>query len=214
MVSPNVTLGVLDSATSSTSVNVQADGVLSPAGSGDTAALSTGNLTAAAGGVFQWNLTDLFNYDSLNVTGSVDITNANLLLYASGGSINLGDTFTILQNDGSDAIAGQFVGGTTIYAADDPRYAFTVNYTGGDGNDIVITMSAYNVGTILDVVPGFVNYASASGANNNLSLTKSAGIFTLTDTGTSITLTFCAIASGLDAQRWEHNCHGTFERHR
>ncbi|MCX7702146.1 MAG: MSCRAMM family adhesin SdrC, partial [Gemmataceae bacterium] len=53
----------------------------------------------------------------------------------------VGDQFTIILNNGSREVEGHFIGladpNAIIWAGD---YAFTISYTGGDGNDVVLTM--------------------------------------------------------------------------
>src|SRR5207248_2578113 len=55
---------------------------------------------------------DLFGlgYDQLNVTGAVNLGNANLSLNAFGLAPTNGTIFTIINNDGTDPIAGTFAG--------------------------------------------------------------------------------------------------------
>ncbi|MDQ3041219.1 MAG: VCBS repeat-containing protein, partial [Acidobacteriota bacterium] len=80
-------------------------------------------------------------YDQLNVTGTVTLNNARLVPLPFGAfRPAIGDSFTIIRNDGTDAINGTFLntpqnavfGGAL-------NTAFRINYQGGDGNDVVIT---------------------------------------------------------------------------
>jgi hypothetical protein len=78
----------------------------------------------------------------LTVAGSVDLTGVDLVF--SGAYVPvLGNTFTIVDNDGADAIIGTFNGlpeggaipnflGSGLYAV--------ITYTGGDGNDVTLTV--------------------------------------------------------------------------
>jgi len=83
-------------------------------------------------------------YDQLNVTGAVNLSNARLgPLPWNGFRPAIGDTFTILRNDGTDPIVGTFLNapeGATF--AGPLNTAFRITYTGGDGNDVVITRVA------------------------------------------------------------------------
>ena len=83
-------------------------------------------------------------HDQLNVTGSVNLANARLGPLAwNGFRPAIGDSFTILKNDGSDPIIGTFLNspeGATF--AGPLNTAFRISYTGGDGNDVVITRVA------------------------------------------------------------------------
>ena len=63
----------------------------------------------------------------------------------SGFHPSVGDSFTILANDGSDEIGGTFAGlaqGATFLTGGD---RFQISYTGGDGNDIVLTAIAATI---------------------------------------------------------------------
>lgn len=81
----------------------------------------------------------------LAVTGAVALGGATLsvqLLAKPAPS----QSFTIVENDGSDAVAGTFNGlaqGATFIANNN---TFTISYTGGDGNDVVITASGTPAG--------------------------------------------------------------------
>jgi len=85
-------------------------------------------------------------YDQLNVIGEVNLNNARLEVFplSNFGFGNfraaIGDTFVIIDNDGTDAINGTFLNapeGAVFGAAFNTAYRIT--YRGGDGNDVVIT---------------------------------------------------------------------------
>ncbi|MBK8924285.1 MAG: hypothetical protein IPM81_22800 [Saprospirales bacterium] len=42
----------------------------------------------------------------------------------------------MIANDGADPVSGQFAQGATISSG---GYVFSINYAGGDGNDVVLT---------------------------------------------------------------------------
>lgn len=108
-----------------------------PAGGARTASV---NLTGA----------NYVQLGSAAVTGEVHLGNASSLLYASGLSAPAaaGTTMKILDNDGSDAIDGRFQllpeGGRVSILFEDTGAQFDnqdarISYTGGDGNDLVLT---------------------------------------------------------------------------
>ena len=80
-------------------------------------------------------------YDQINVTGKVNLAGATL-------DVNLtfppaiGSVFTLIQNDGTDAVVGTFAGlqdgGTLVLNA----MTFQISYVGGTGNDVVLTRTA------------------------------------------------------------------------
>ena len=72
-------------------------------------------------------------YDQLNVTGTVTLNSGNLVL-TIGGTLTVGEQFTIINNDGIDPVIGTF--------ASINNSGFSVNYAGGDGNDVVLTVEA------------------------------------------------------------------------
>jgi len=77
-------------------------------------------------------------YDQINVSGSVSLNNAGLLVSA-GFTPAVGNSFVIINNDGADAVIGTFNSrpeGAVINVAGN---AFQISYTGGTGNDVVLT---------------------------------------------------------------------------
>ncbi|MBL7796806.1 MAG: DUF1573 domain-containing protein, partial [Saprospiraceae bacterium] len=83
------------------------------------------------------------DYTQLNVVGAVNLTGVDLILSGSHTPI-VGQTFTIVDNDGADPVIGTFTGlpqgagianflGSGLYAQ--------VSYIGGDGNDVVLTVA-------------------------------------------------------------------------
>jgi len=105
---------------------------------------SSGNVALTPGTVFAAELrnqsTPGTTYDQLDVTGTVALNNATLavsLLPPPG--IEPGDRYTIIANDGTDAVTGTFAGlpeGALVDAAGD---TFAITYRGGTGNDVVLS---------------------------------------------------------------------------
>jgi len=77
-------------------------------------------------------------YDQVNVRGSVGLSNATL--HATLGFPSaISNSFTIIANDGADAVNGTFNGlaqGDTVFISGVP---FRISYTGGTGNDVMLT---------------------------------------------------------------------------
>lgn len=96
--------------------------------------VSTGNLDIELGG------TATGEYDQLNVTGSVTLAGATLNVSHWNGYVPInGDSFTIINNDASDAVSGTFAGlaeGAQITVGE---VIYTISYVGGTGNDVVLT---------------------------------------------------------------------------
>lgn len=127
------TVGVLD---------VQSGGTVAPGHS--PGCMNSGNLTIA--GTYQAEIggtTACTGYDQLNVTGTVNLTGGTLTtsLY-NNYKPKAGETYTIIKNDGSDAVTGTFAGlpeGTTFKVS---GYVFQITYKGGTGNDVVLTVKS------------------------------------------------------------------------
>ncbi len=113
--------------------------------------LNTGNLSFT-GGEYQAEIggTASGQFDQLNVTGTVDLGTATSLAVSryNGFKPKAGDVFTIVNNDGSDAVTGTFknLAEGATFTVD--GYVLKVSYKGGDGNDVVL--SVVSVPTIPD----------------------------------------------------------------
>jgi autotransporter-associated beta strand protein len=142
------------------------------------------------------------DYDQLNVTGSVTLDGT---LTGSVGFIpDIGSTFTIINNDGTDAIQGGFqgLGEGAIFSLG--GFQFQISYQGGIGsNDVVLTHLAAppsQISSLVTVTNGFEQLLGAGlsnliyviQANTNLATTNwltignvqanSNGVFSFTDT--------------------------------
>ena len=130
-------------------VLIQSGGTISP-GNGDPATLRiAGTQTVASGGgtstldltsgaTFRMDISATGAADKLALAGTIDITNANLTVQIAGGfQAAAGSTFLLVDNDSNDPVTGTFAQGGTVTANDGEQ--FSINYSGGDGNDIVLT---------------------------------------------------------------------------
>ena len=126
---------------------------VSPATSGSDVNAGTGTLTFGTNDdlaiVINGTTVDS-DYQQLHVTGVVTLTGVDLAL--SGTHTPLAaQTFTIVENDDSDAIVGMFNGlteGATISSFLGSALSATISYVGGDGNDVVLTVSAASTPTL------------------------------------------------------------------
>ncbi|MGH6736015.1 MAG: autotransporter-associated beta strand repeat-containing protein [Methyloceanibacter sp.] len=118
-------------------VVVASGGILKPGAGIGT--LSTDSVTFQSGGIFSVELGTALS-DQLDVNGTVALGNATLM----GSRIGdfhpaVGDTITVIDNDGSDTVLGTFAGlaeGATLVAN---GRKFIISYQGGDGNDVTLT---------------------------------------------------------------------------
>jgi len=81
------------------------------------------------------------DYRQLNVNGTVSLGGSVLDASANFQS-TVGQNFTIINNDGNDAVVGTFAGlaeGATLMLGGLP---FVISYQGGTGNDVVLTRAS------------------------------------------------------------------------
>ncbi|MBP7767229.1 hypothetical protein KA068_01780 [Candidatus Saccharibacteria bacterium] len=123
-------------------IKILSGGVLAPGNS--AGCLSTGNLTMTSGSVYDFEVggtTECSEYDQIKVGGVVDLGNGTLNLVHYGGfKTNKGQSFKVVDNDGSDAVIGTFkdlAEGATLSV---DGAIFKITYVGGDGNDVVLTV--------------------------------------------------------------------------
>ncbi len=108
--------------------------------------INSGGLTLSTGTTLKAKINGTVagtQYDTVNVTGSVDLGNSDLSLTV-GFTPSIGQSYTLIANDGSDPVIGTFNGlveGSTIAVGPD---RFVISYTGGDGNDVVLTSVAFS----------------------------------------------------------------------
>jgi autotransporter-associated beta strand protein len=77
-------------------------------------------------------------YSQLNVTGTVTLSGTCNLVVTVGGALTVGQNFIIVNNDLSDAVSGTFAQGSTVTGSNGD--VFSINYAGGDGNDIELSV--------------------------------------------------------------------------
>ena len=126
-----------------------------------TQILNTGSVALNAGGTLALDIlgsTAGTNYDQLNVTGTVSLGGAALALNIPSPPA-IGSTFTLISNDGSDAVVGTFAGlpeGATVRVN---SLFYQISYVGGTGNDVVLTRVA------TPVAPATTRYVDPSYAS-------------------------------------------------
>jgi len=117
-------------------------------------------------------------YQQLGVIGMIDLNGAGLTFAGSTFSPTVGNTFTIVDNDGTDPVIGTFNGlaqGASIPNFLGSGLSATITYVGGTGNDVVLT-----------VVNNVVCYADTDGdgfgdPNNSMTFAGSCGMGFVTD---------------------------------
>ncbi|HMC72482.1 MAG TPA: Calx-beta domain-containing protein, partial [Mycobacteriales bacterium] len=153
----NLNAGALDSDGGNVTLTPGSGSSVTPASAGTDVSTGTAGTLAFSSGA---NLAVAINgttadtqYQQLNVVGKVNLTGLNLTL---GGSFvpAAGQSFVVVNNDGAEAINGTFDGlpqGATISNFLNSGFDATISYTGGDGNDSVITINPQPAFSIDDV---------------------------------------------------------------
>ena len=122
-------------------LTVASGGIVAPGHS--PGCLSSGNLNIV--GTYQAEIggTDACTgYDQLKVTGTVTLSGTLDTSLYNGFKPAKGQSYTIIDNDGSDAVSGTFTGlaeGATFTV---DGYVLGISYVGGDGNDVVLTVKS------------------------------------------------------------------------
>ena len=157
---------------------VQGGGVLSPGDSPGT--LTAGSLSLATGSTFNEQLggtTAGTQYDQTVIPagGSVALDSPSLNISFLGGFLpKVGQQFTIIKNQSGSSVIGTFSQGSTLTFN---GYIFGINYAGGAGHDVVLTVLAQNVTGQVGV--------SKSGLVYNRATQLFGGTMTVTNTGTT-----------------------------
>lgn len=150
--------------------------------------LSCSNLTVSGSGVTPGDVTVELNgtipgagFDQLKVNGLVTFSLARLNA-TLGFPSAISNSFTIIDNDGTDVVGGAFSGlpeGTTLNVSGTP---FRVSYGGGTGNDVTLTQltdtqhprlnvrHASSNSMVLSWPTNFTGYTLASSTNLNSNL--------------------------------------------
>jgi autotransporter-associated beta strand protein len=150
-------------------------------------------VTLAEGSTFAVEILSATSFDQLGVTGTVSLNNATLgLTLANGLTLPVDTTFKIIDNDGADAVSGTFANlpEDSITVVD--RYTFSVSYRGGDGNDVVLTVT--------DVGPDVLTYYLAEGATGAF-FDEDVAIANPNDSDAPVTLTFLQEGGGTIVER-------------
>ncbi len=106
-------------------------------------ALSTDGLTLLDGARLEIKIAGAAagsGYDQVRVDGTVSIVGATLdLSILDFFEPRFGQSYTIIDNDGADAVVGQFAGYAegAVFMLD--GRLMTITYQGGDGNDVVVS---------------------------------------------------------------------------
>jgi len=179
-------------------INAQSGGTLNSGSSVSTLAL--GSISLQPGSNFNAVLNSTSNYtqDVVVATGTVNLAGANLVLSGSLTPAN-GQTFTIINNSGTQPVSGTFNGlpeGAIIPNFLGSSLIATISYKGGDGNDVVLTV-VQQVATTTTVS------APSNSAIYGQSIAFTATVTTSsTSNQGSMQTVFSDLGAGLS---WDHN---------
>jgi autotransporter-associated beta strand protein len=169
-VNSGATLSGTGTINSANTLTVNPGGVVAPGTS--PGILNTGNVSFSSGSGFVVEIggatpgNAAANHDQLNVTGTVSLSNATLSLSSFSGFVpSVGQSFVIINNDGSDAVTGTFnslAEGATITNFLGSGLNATITYAGGsNGNDVVLL----TVAPFCDPAPVVTNTGDNGGVN-------------------------------------------------
>ncbi|MBN1576647.1 MAG: autotransporter-associated beta strand repeat-containing protein, partial [Chitinispirillaceae bacterium] len=138
---------------------VAANGILSP-GTDETGILTINNdLIFTGSGSYECAIEGTAagtGFDQLVVNGTVTLGNAALALNLKY-TPSLGQSYTIIDNDGSDALSGTFnglsEGKRIVLSFGGTSYYCTISYQGGTGNDAVVTVESIATDYFWDLSP-------------------------------------------------------------
>ena len=142
-------------------VTVAAGGVHAPGNSIGTQVVN-GPYLLQAGSILEIETNAAGQSDLVIVNGTVDITGAVLRVLAENGNYAAATDYLIIDNDGADAVIGNFAPVTSNLAFLDA----SVITNGGDGNDVVMTLTRNT--TALTSVAETPNQSAAAGGLNGL----------------------------------------------
>ena len=119
------------------------------------------------------NLASGAGADRLVVTGGVSIAPAAALLIQPTGPVTKDDVFIILQKSGTAPVSGTFQQ-TTPFTSGGVQWS--INYTGGDGNDITLTaLTASAAATSPPVLSNLIITAGSPGSPSSISASLTGG---------------------------------------
>lgn len=189
-------------------------GAISPGFTG-AGLLGSGAATFSATSVYAVDLasstTPGSGHDQLSVTGAVSLGGATLSA-TLGFAPAPGDNFVIINNDDVDAVAGTFAGLPQGAALLISGSRFHISYSGGDGNDVVLSANRMpgvvapipDIGVLEDAIDSVLSLAGTfsdpDGTVDPLTLSvvsnSNPTLVTATLAGTSLTLDYQPDRSG------------------
>ncbi|MGB7325374.1 MAG: hypothetical protein WBD31_10930, partial [Rubripirellula sp.] len=174
-------------------VRLEGSATLSPGPAGGTGVLTVGNSLRFfnSGNQVKIDINGAnvgTQYDQVNVTGDIDLGGAALNVSLGYAAI-VGSSYTIINNDGTDAVVGTFAGLGEGGQVTINGHTFQISYVGGTGNDVVLTaVNGLPIGTVTSAAvinnKLVIADSSTSGKNDNLKVSFDGTNYTIQDTST------------------------------
>jgi hypothetical protein len=104
--------------------------------------LTTGDFTLANTGTLEVEIASVTpgKFDQVKVAGTVSLAGQLDLALSSRLAASIGDSFTLIDNDGTDAVSGAFAGLAEGAVFSVGGKSFGITYRGGTGNDVTLTL--------------------------------------------------------------------------
>lgn len=120
-------------------LTVNTGGFLKPGDSAPGVLTVAGNVVMQSNSTFMPEIFGVGNNGMLKVNGTVTLNSPILSANTTGLTAPFGSSFTLIDNDQADAITGTFANSAQGATVTVDGKKFTVNYTGGTGNDFVVS---------------------------------------------------------------------------
>ena len=167
-------------------------GIFAPGNSIGTMTVN-GAFTLGAGAIYEVEVNAAGASDKVIVNGTVNLTGATLRVLAASGNYKPKTDYTIIDNDGSDAVTGTFAAITSSLAFLTP----TVLYNAGTGNDVVLTLERNE--TMFPDVAKTPNQKAVAGALSKFPTTNALFLAVLNQTADGARQAFDALSGEVHA---------------
>jgi len=173
-------------------LTVGTGGIYAPGNSIGTQTVN-GAFTLGAGAIYEVEANAAGQSDKVIVNGAVNLTGSVLRVLAADGNYAPSTKYTIIDNDGSDAVVGAFAAVTSSLAFLTP----TVVYNGGTGNDVVLTLERNE--TTFSYVANTYNQRAVAGALAQFPTTNALFLAVLNQTEAGARQAFDALSGEIHA---------------
>jgi FG-GAP-like repeat len=167
----------LDGTGTTGALTVDSGGTLVPGD--DPGTITTGNLDLQAGSTLSTEIEGtspgVGGFSQMVVNGSVTLAGTLSTSFLNGFTPQVGDSFEIINNDGTDAVTGTFAGLPEGASFTLGGTTFSITYKGGTGNDVVLTAQS-------NVTVSLSGQAVLSSATEGTAIVSGTHVATFSDT--------------------------------